>query len=331
MTQDLLTEIPIIDVTGDLPALGTAEAAEDRLEALFAEAEAHYGRRFIGIADGLSRRWAMRNTTPYRDEIGAFADRLSVPGGWFLNVSFEWSCTNGIHADPDRGTMRMMRVLDWPLNGLGRGLIAARQSGPAGEFLNITWPGFAGVVTAVAKGRFAAALNQAPLPHRGLGCWGDWAASRMGVWRSREIPPMHLLRQVFERCTTYTDARHALMHTPIAVSAIYTLTGAKPGEGCVIERTPHQAWEHPAPGAAANHWQTPGLKGRTRGYASAERLLHMTGLIRNPAKDGLGWLEPPILNSATRLVATLDAAAGHAVLQGFETDGPATRPLSVAL
>jgi hypothetical protein len=332
ITDMPLPEIPVIDVTGDVPTLGIAEAAEDRLEALFAAAEAHYGRRFIAVADTIVRRWGRRNSTPYRGEIRAFASRLSVPGGWFLNVGSSFTGITGIQADPDTGAMQMLRVLDHPLSGLGRGLVAAWQQGPSGPYLSLTWPGFAGVVTGIAGGRFAAAFNQAPLPNRRLGYWGDWTASRLGIWRSREMPPTHLLRQVFEHCTSYSDACHALIHGPICVSAIFTVVGTRPGEGCVIERTTQQAWVHPAPTvAAAKHWQASDLQGRTRADANPESHLYMTELLNKPLEDGFGWLTPPLLNTATRLAATLHPASGQVTIQGHEATGPATLPLSLVL
>jgi hypothetical protein len=42
----------------------------------------------------------------------------------------------------------------------------AHRYGPAGEFFDVTWPGAVGTLTAVAPGRFAAAINQAPLFRR---------------------------------------------------------------------------------------------------------------------------------------------------------------------
>jgi len=41
------------------------------------------------------------------------------------------------------------------------------------------------------------------------------------------------------------------------------------------------------------------------------------------------WLEPPIINRHTRLVATISPARGHLTLQGWERDGPVTTPLTV--
>jgi hypothetical protein len=332
MTEHGLPEIPVIDVTGDVPALGIAEAAEDRLEELFEAAHAHYGRRVVAVADRLSQRWTMRNATPYQQEIAAFADRMPVPGGWFANASFEWSCTNGVQLCPDTGLPRMLRVLDWPLAGLGRCLVAARQKGPAGDFLNLTWPGFIGAATAISKGRFAAALNQAPARIGRLTRWGDFAASHIATWRSREIPPMHLLRQVFERCGSFGEAKHALTHTPIAVSAIYTLVGTCQDETCVIERLPEEARVLNGPTAIANHWQSPESRGRPRTRTSHSRERHMQTLLAAGRVDApFDWLTPPILNPDTRLAAVLDASSGQVTVQGFESDGPATRPLSIDL
>ena len=45
----------------------------------------------------------------------------------------------------------MLRILDWgSLAGLGETLCVIRQSGPAGDWLNIGWPGLAGAITALA-------------------------------------------------------------------------------------------------------------------------------------------------------------------------------------
>lgn len=326
-----LPDIPVIDATGGDPVQKTLAAAEHHLTHLIEQASGHYGRTFMAAADRLSRRWIERNTTPFGDDIAAAARHIRQPGVWFLNASFEWSCTCGAAPDPETGTMRLLRVLDWPLNGLGTGLIAARQSGPAGDYVNLTWPGFAGVVTALAPGRFAAAINQAPMPRSGLGFAGDWMIERTKIWRTREPPPMHLLRQVFERCGSYADARHALTHTPIALPAIITLVGNRPDEGCVIERFATKAHTHDAPVAVANHWLSAGLKGHERGIESVARLAVMETLHESRLESDFKWLKPPVLNETTRLAAVLDPARRQLRVQGFEADGPATTLLSLDL
>lgn len=330
-TDPTLPDIPVIEATGDDSVRKIMESAEGQFAYLVEQAQAHYGKAFISAADRLSRRWLERNLTPYRDDIAAVAGILGVPGAWFLNASFEWSCTCGAAPDPETGTMRLLRVLDWPLNGLGKGLLAVRQSGVAGDYINLTWPGFAGAVTAIAPGRFAAAINQAPMPRSGLGFAGDWLVERTKVWRTREPPPMHLMRQVFEHCTTYEDARHALTHTPVALPAIVTLVGLRPGEGCVIERFATAAHTHDAPVAVANHWLTPDLRGHERGIESRSRLAIMQTVHETPVETDFNWLSPPMLNETTRLAAIMDPAAGRLVVQGFEADGPATTVLSLDL
>ncbi|MEE8334219.1 MAG: hypothetical protein V3R85_10250 [Alphaproteobacteria bacterium] len=325
-----LPEIPLIEALGPTPSLEMMADEGARLDHLVETARAHYGRGFIATADRLSRRWVTRNSSPYGEEIAEIANRMPAPGGWFLNASFEWGCTAGLARDPDTGAFTLLRVLDWPLPGLGRTLVAAQQRGPAGEFLNLTWPGFAGAVTAVAAGRFAAALNQAPMPLRGLGKYGDWTVERFRVWRSRELPPMHLLRQVFERCQNYEDARLALSHTPIAIPAIYVLTGARPGEGCVIERMPHAARLHDAPVCVANQWLSSDLKGRDRGTRSGDRLAVMRALTAEAPPWDFDWLAEPMLNRTTRLAAVLDPAGGRVLARGYEDDGPATQTLHLA-
>ena len=85
-----------------------------------------------------------------------------------LNLSFEWTCTSGAAPSPDGHGNRMLRVLDWRLHGLGKNVVVAREEAPAGVFYNVTWPGAVAVLTAMAPGRFSAAINQAPMRRYGL-------------------------------------------------------------------------------------------------------------------------------------------------------------------
>lgn len=316
------TRIPFVD----LGAAGPAALAESHREA--AEALLMAGRRlipypFLPAIDTISRRWARKAANPHLAEIAAMSAVLPT-GVWFMNLCFEWGCTTGVAREPDGRGMRMLRTLDWPFHGLGRHVVVARQTGPAGDYLNVTWPGFIGVVTATAPGRFALAINQAPLVRRGyLPLPGDWLANRVAVFRSRDLPAVHLARRVMETCRSYAEARDALELTPMAHPAIFTLAGCAPGEGCVIERTPTCAWVHPAPAATANHWLNPGLKGRPRGVDSRRRLRLMEGLCRARA-EGFDWLVEPVLNPDTRLAVVANPSSGRLSVQGWERDGLAT-------
>ena len=99
----------------------------------------------------------------------------------------------------------LRRTLDWPFPGLGRLVEVTRQRGAAGDFLNVTWPGFAGVLTAVAPGRFAASINQAPMRRRTSS--GLAAVARLRAERPRGLlapaagrRPSICLRIAFETC-----------------------------------------------------------------------------------------------------------------------------------
>ena len=325
-----LPEVPQHDFEGEVSAaLALIRHEPARLDTLLTIARRYYTPPIVAVADRLSRRWLERNITPYRDEIAAIARLIGRPGGYFFNVSFEWSCTCAVAGDPDGAGMRLLRVLDWPLPGLGRDLVAIRQRGPAGPFVSLTWPGFAGTVTALAPGRFAAALNQAPIPRHYLGVVGDFALERAAVWRRREMPPMHLLRHVMERCAGYRDAKLALTHGPMAIGALFTLAGTRPGEGCVIERTPFGATVFDAPAAVANDWLSSGFGGRPRGRDNDARRALMERAASAPAHD-FDWLAPPVLNRTTRVVCAMNPATGAMVAQGWEADGPATTVLRLA-
>ncbi len=314
--------IPYHDL-GTAGPLALLDAARAELEAIVVAGRRHYGAAALRFGDALSRRWLVRTGNPYRDEIAAIADRLGGPGAFLLNLSYEWSCTTGVGPDPAGSGQRMLRTLDWPLDGLGRHLVVARRETPAGALLDVTWPGCVGVLTAMAPGRFTAAINQPPLRRRTGMRYFDWFLGRMDAWHIRALPASHLLRQVFETCQTYAEAKARLTETPIAVPAFFTLAGCGDGEGCVIERTETEAAVHPAPTGIANHWLAIDRTGYGRGTDSQGRLLQMDR-VRDSTGEGFGWVTPPILNWQTRLAVVANPATGRLLVQGYEADGAAT-------
>jgi hypothetical protein len=318
--------IPRLDTGRDGP-VALIGAGLARLRDIAAAAEDHYGGAGLRIGDRLSRRWLEKSDNPYRAEIAAVAESLGRPGAYLLNLSYEWTCTTGVGPDPEGLGMRMLRTLDWPLTGLGRNVVAASHEGPAGPWWNVTWPGFVGVATAMAPGRFAAAINQPPMRRLTPSCWLDWALTRFPLWRHRALPPVHLLRRVFDDAPTYADAKEMLSQTPLAVPAFFTLAGTKDGEGCVIERSESSAYVRDAPASIANHWirgegdEAPG--GHARGWDSEGRW-RMMEEMRDRVPGDFSWVRPPILNPTTRLAVVANAAQGTLSVQGFEADGPAT-------
>jgi len=320
--------IPYFDVSDGGP-VDLCRLAPERLEALIAAGRIHYGSASLTIGDRISRTWLARAQNPYVEEIDRIAETVGTAGAFLLNLSYEWTCTTGIGRDPSGPGNRLLRTLDWPLDGLGRNVVVARQSGPAGDYFNATWPGFTGVVTAMAPGRFSAAINQPPMRRWTPSCWFDWVVNRSRTWRNRALPPVHLLRRVFETCGSFNDALRLLTETPLALPAFFTLSGNAAEEGAVIERDETRAWVRPSPAAAANHWLDGGNPGdRMRGEDSPGRLALMERL-RDGAGDGFDWVQPPILNATTRLAVVANANSGTLVVKGYERDGPVTAPFSL--
>lgn len=323
-----LPEIPVLDVGPGFP-LETLEREEPRAHALLADATRYVPRAALRSLDAISRRWLQKWENDYLDEIDAVARRLGRPGAYFLSVNYEWGCTCQVAPSPDRRSARLVRVLDWRTPGLGRHVLAARVKGASGTYVTLTWPGYTGVLQAMAPGRFAAALNQAPM-RRSLGLYPlDWAANRARVWRMPHPTPAHLLRAVLDEAESFADAKRMLASRPIASPAIFSLAGLKASEVAVIERTELHASVHEGPNVAANHWQAPGWRGNARGCDSAGRARQMHCVA--PELDvRFPWVAPPILNPNTRLVMVADAAQGRLVVQGYEATGPATAPLELA-
>ena len=202
-------EFPVHDVGADF-ALATLEREEARAIALIEGATRHVPRMALVSLDAISRRWLAKQDSAHLAEIDAVARRLALPGAYFLSVNYEWGCTCRVAPAPDRMSARLVRVLDWRTPGLGRHVIAARVAGAAGPFVTLTWPGYTGVLQAMAPGRFAAALNQAPM-RKPLGrFYLDWAVNRARVWRMPHLTPAHLLREVFESARTFAEAKRML-------------------------------------------------------------------------------------------------------------------------
>jgi hypothetical protein len=282
----------------------------------------------------VSRRWLARNGNPYFAEIAETAGIVGRRGAFLLNVSYEWACSTGTRPAPSGGQM-LLRVLDWDLDGLGRNLCAIRRAGPAGEWLDIGWPGFSGAITGMASGRFAAAINQSPLPSSAIGRAGpqflgiaaDWLGSRVRVWSSRALPPAHLLRRVFDEAPDWDTAVAMLAETPLSAGAFFTVAGPGAGQGCVIERTQTRvAIRRREPAVAvANHWMGLPDRGIPRGHESAARFASLAASLASADDQfAMGWLRPPVVSADTRVVLVADPASGCLVAQGWENGAHAT-------
>lgn len=321
--------IPVVDVAGEL-GVETLIAERGRADALVDAATQQVPGVALRALDAVSRRWLSRWNHVQLAEIDRVAELLGRPGAYYLCVSYEWGCTCRVAASPGGGSARLARVLDWRTPGLGANVIAARVKAKAGDFVSMTWPGYTGVLQGMAPGRFAAALNQAPM-RRPIGLFAiDWAANKARVWSRPHPMPGHLLREVFETAGDFREAKQQLIEMPIAAPCIYILAGTQPDEGVVIERDEESAEVHLGPGVAANHWQTAGWRGSSRGHDSAGRALMLSNLTPE-FDESFRWLRPPVLNPLTRLALVADAGEGRILAQGYEREAAATAPLALTL
>ena len=324
-----LVDIPVIDAPDGPLQLARLEPA--RLRRVLDVSQELLPPPLLRWADRPSATWLEKSSSPYAKEIHEIARLLGRPGGYALNLNFEWGCTTGCDPRGAGEPMRIYRTLDWPFR-LGSDVVVARHQAAAGAYYNVTWVGYAGVVTAVAPARFAAAINQAPMPFafdgHGLTLPVDWLLNRWRVARRTALPPAHILRQAFETSTSYSDAKEMLARTPLCIPAILTLVGAKPGEGCVIERTEDDAVIHDGATAVGNHWLNAKFKGRARPIRSRQRQAKLRALLPSLQGD-FDWLVPPILNRHTRLAAELSAGSATLSVQGWHGHAPQTRMLKL--
>ena len=320
--QTPLIDIPFVDATiGGTLALTQAEAS--RFNAVMTAGRKHYGTAAISIGDAISRTWLSRQRSPLGPEIDAIAHEAGRNGTWLLNLSYEWSCTTGTGPDPAGDGNRMLRTLDWPLDGLGETIVVAKFKSRAGDYFNVTWPGFVGVATAMAPGRFSAAINQPPFRKWTKSCWFDWIINRGRLLSRKAIPPTHLLREIFDTCATYDEAKQKLTETPLAIPAFFTLSGTAPNQSCLIEREEEDFTVHEGPTTCANHWIAKDIPGHYRGIDSPGRF-DLMDKTRDQSGDGFDWVAEPILNETTRVAVVANALTGKLLVRGYERDGVVT-------
>lgn len=348
-----LPAIPIVDVRDGGP-LRHARQSPVEARALRDACLGFFPRAMFPLLPALdraARRWLKASRSPYVAEIGQIAATLDISGVWLLNASYQWGCTS--RALLQDGVPWIIRTLDWPFRGLGRHVAVTRMRGEAGDFFSATWPGYVGALTAMAPGRFAACINQAPMWRRTAHQWlrpFDFAANALNIFaRVRHIPPDQLLRQVFETCKDFSDARRVLETTPVARPVMFILVGCAPHQRCIIERTETGFVSREEDLCCANDWvpSRPGWEGRI----SARRFLvssfaeatdhsrHKRAALANwdgrVTDDGFDWVCAPVLNPYTRLAVAMSPASGIFRVVGYELAGdvlpePVTRVCEIA-
>ena len=216
----------------------------------------------------------------------------------------------------------------WPFPGLSGLVEVVHRQTSAGPYLNVTWPGFVGVLTAVAPGRFAASINQTPMRQRTL-LWLDHVLNALAGLRSTALPPEHLLRRVFETCTTFEQAHRLLETAPVARPVLLTLVGCKPGERVVIERDGHSVRTYWQDTVVANDWQEPRSGWRPRccgeGTLVENNRSRRTALAAWTGRGAdIDWVSGPELNACPRVSVEMLSATGELVVAGWEDSARAT-------
>lgn len=93
----------------------------------------------------------------------------------------------------------------------------------------VTWPGMVGVFTGMRKFAFSISLNAVSDPT-------DTPAARAGrILRGAE-PAAWVIERVLRECQTYEQAKKELENALLISPCLFTLTGAKVTEGCVIQK-----------------------------------------------------------------------------------------------
>jgi hypothetical protein len=290
------------------------------------------------LADPLARSWLRRSASPLVGEIGAIARTLARPGVWLLHGAYAFGCTALADESADGPVLR--RTLDWPFPGLGRLVEVTRQRGEAGEFLNVTWPGFAGVLTAVAPGRFAASINQAPMRRRttaGWLLWLDYALNALtAFFASGRPPPEHVLRRAFETCATFDEACRLLARTPVARPVLFLVAGCAAGERMLIERGDDQTRIYRDDTVVANAWRdhSRGWRSRVCGEGTPiennRRRVAAMAACTGVHPPNLEWVTTPVANACTRVAVEMCAASGRLVVAGWEANGRVTKVTEVS-
>ena len=211
------------------------------------------------------------------------------------------------------------RNMDWPLNGLEKSTaLIDYKNAEAGRFCAVSMPGFVGVLSGVAKGRFSATINLAP---------------GRGIFKGKNIKgasaPM-LLRYVFEKAESFDSAVEMLRRNRTFAPVFYQVTGCKKNESVIIHMRPdttNRVYKYTRePLAVTNHednFSKPKYLGEEcddEGYNTCIRLETIIEAARNCKETSLSGMisilcNEPVLNGNTKQSMVLHPKTGTVILQ----------------
>lgn len=137
-----------------------------------------------------------------------------------------WGCT-AFAVDAEGGPIHG-RNLDWfsETGALASATVQFRFLKEGVEsYRTVGWPGFIGCLSGMAPGRFSVTLNTVI---------SDDSAERL-------TPVSFLIRRTLATAAGFDEAVEILADTPVASDSMLLVTGTRPGEMAVIERTPRRS------------------------------------------------------------------------------------------
>jgi hypothetical protein len=210
--------------------------------------------------------------------------------------------------DTPEGPVHARNLDWWTSGGLLRDetlVVDCRRRG-ATRYKLIGWPGFIGCFSGVAPGRFAVTLNAV---------LSDDAACIAE-------PVVFLLRRVLDEAPDWASALRLLRDTHIASDCLLLLTGTRPGELVVIERTPTRAalrWAERGVLHVTNEYRALGstrpvagsLGGTSCGRADRLGELLRSGRVRDGESAFAALADPRVRMDITVQQMVLHAASGR--------------------
>lgn len=245
--------------------------------------EESLGKKNLRDLDKIAKKWLRHKYAAYRNEVFALANVMNRPGVFAFNMFPRIGCTTAV---TEEGTM--LRTLDFSQPGLGALIEKSTVECDLGNYIELSWPGFSGVCTGIAPGRFAVTYNEAPFEN-------TWWKTHFKIPNTRAWPPMWLIRHVMEVCENFNEARYMLCTEPLAVPAIFTLI-SEGGSGCIIERTEKGHHIHAAPAIAGNHWNNDKFEGlpNPSKETSEQRVIALKRSLEEGKAENFSWCTTPV-------------------------------------
>ncbi len=170
--------------------------------------------------------------------------------GLFNSVSRSLGFCTAVAYNLPKGAVAHVRNMDWPLKDCGAYSCVIHYKGaPGGSFTTLGWPGYVGVLSGVAPGRFSATINQAPQSNLTSAQW----------------PASFALRYNFENSNSFDEAVTDLKATNMAAAALFLVAGTKKNQAAVVEHCGSKASVRKMKDGAlavANHYESKALRSR---------------------------------------------------------------------